>query len=81
MVTNVLDTDLSKYKHLWTDDLHNHLLFTLNYYGEVIYLIYNIPSKKVVVTKSAELDKYIVEKMLINGAKVVDDNLLASHKH
>ena len=76
MASTVLSADLAKYERLWTTELDDHALITLNYYGDVIYLIYNCRQKSVLVTKSRDLDNLIIDRMLANDARVVDDDLL-----
>jgi hypothetical protein len=77
MWSNKMRTDeLSQYEYLWTTARDHHRLITIDYHGQVQYLIYNVPTKTVIVLKKLSLEKQVIRQMLNCGVPVVDDCLL-----
>lgn len=69
MTTN----QLADYEFLWTTEKADYALFTIRAYGQVEYLVYHIPTKRVKTICYNPLGERIVEMMIAQGVKVLDD--------
>ena len=68
---------IDDYAHMWTTQRKQFSLITMKYCGKVQLFIYHKPTKKVMLTRSPEIDRYVVQRMLDAGVAVIDDNLLS----
>jgi len=68
---------IDDYAHMWTTQRAQFALITMKYCGNVQLFIYHKPTKKVMLTRSPEIDRHVVQHMLDAGVTVIDDNLLS----
>jgi hypothetical protein len=74
-----VDVNLGVFERVCTAELDDHVLFTIESYGKTQYLLYNIPTKTILINQSFRLTPAIIQKMIDLGIRVVDDVAVTHH--
>lgn len=75
----MLTNDLGDFERVCTIERDDHLLFTIQCYGNTQYLLYHIPSKTVLISRSFQMTPRIIKTMIDRGVRVADDPRVAAY--
>jgi hypothetical protein len=71
----MVEQNFDRFERFWRGERHEYALFTVHSYGRRDYLIYHIPSKRVLLKESFTLTPSAIEKMIDMGVPVLDGSL------